>query len=136
MFGKLIARFRIEPDVLRFPISLLTAAALAEALIPTLLTKYEYDVSSHRHFVLRRPNRHPDRAKKLRQKLEDRVLREVEGVVQDIQAVLRISDVCICPCPFVLISLMLTFTRTDLMDAEDGCALLYTVRGSKYFYRC
>ncbi|KAJ7272791.1 hypothetical protein C8J57DRAFT_259459 [Mycena rebaudengoi] len=82
----------LEPDVLRFPISLLTAAALAEALILTLLTKYEYDVSSHRHFVLRRPNRHPDRAKKLRQKLVDRVLREVEGVVQDIQAVLRISD--------------------------------------------
>ncbi|KAF7353812.1 hypothetical protein MVEN_01066700 [Mycena venus] len=84
-----------EPDVLKFPISLLTVAALAEALIAALVSKYEFDASVNSQVIRRRNNNknHATESKKHRQKLETRAKKEMEGVVQDIQAIIGISDV-------------------------------------------
>lgn len=92
----------LEPDVLRFPVSLLTAGALVGAILESLMLKYEYE-ADWRGEVARR--RRPGRVSKyaamsvlqLRQKREIRADREAEGVIQDIQAVLGITDVSYCP---------------------------------------
>lgn len=92
----------LEPDVLRFPVSLLTAGALVGAILESLMLKYEYE-AGWRGEVARR--RRPGRVSKyaatsvlqLRQKREMRAEREAEGVIQDIQAVLGITDVSYCP---------------------------------------
>jgi len=89
-----------EPDVLLFPISLLTVAALADAIQASLVHKYEYDA---RWMARRRQLRNGSALKhivegqsKLRAKRERRAEREAEGVVQDVQAALTISDVSLC----------------------------------------
>jgi hypothetical protein len=94
----------IEPDVLRFPISLLTAAALTDAIQASLVKTYEYEAKWNAELARRRrPQRkfglqHVVEAEsKLRAKRERRAEWQAEGVVQDVQAVLRISDVS-CDC--------------------------------------
>ncbi|KAJ7042037.1 hypothetical protein C8F04DRAFT_1078088 [Mycena alexandri] len=80
----------LEPDILQLPISVLTIAALTEALVSALVSKYEYD-ASHTQVVRRRPNRYSMDSKK-REKYVIEAEQEMEGVVQDIQAVIGISD--------------------------------------------
>ncbi|KAJ7765786.1 hypothetical protein B0H16DRAFT_1524400 [Mycena metata] len=80
----------LEPDILQFPVSLLTVAALTEALVSALVSKYEYD-ASHTQVVRRRRNRYSMDSKK-REKYAIEAEEEMEGVVQDIQAVIGISD--------------------------------------------
>ncbi|KAJ7491061.1 hypothetical protein FB451DRAFT_1124688 [Mycena latifolia] len=82
-----------EPDVLKFPISLLTVAALVEALVATLVSRYEYDASLGSHVVRRRSKKTHASSAKLKQKLVAQAEGEIEGVVQDIQALVGISDV-------------------------------------------
>ncbi|KAJ7063649.1 hypothetical protein C8F01DRAFT_1133801 [Mycena amicta] len=72
----------LEPDILKFPPSHLTAAALIEGIISTLILKKEYDA----------PLRGPRRNKVELVKFADKARVEVVGVVQDIQAMLGISD--------------------------------------------
>jgi hypothetical protein len=88
-----------EPDVLRFAISLLTAAALTDAIQAALVQKYEYAAKWNAEMARRRHKsgsglKHVVEAEsKVRAKREKRAAREAEGVVQDVQEVLRISDV-------------------------------------------
>jgi hypothetical protein len=84
---------RAEPDVLKLPISLLTVAALAEALVTALVSKYEYDATVNSQVIRRRPNKDHPESKKHLKKLQTRAEKEMEGVIQDIQAVIGISDV-------------------------------------------
>ncbi|KAJ7700823.1 hypothetical protein B0H17DRAFT_1195669 [Mycena rosella] len=81
-----------EPDVLKFPISLLTVGALVEALLAVLISRYEYDESLSAHAARRRSTKKRADSKKLQQKLMTKAEREIEGVVQDIQAVVGVSD--------------------------------------------
>ncbi|KAJ7118976.1 hypothetical protein C8R44DRAFT_789778 [Mycena epipterygia] len=76
-------------DVLKFPVSLLSVAALVEALLTTLADKYESEASLN-SLIVRRPNKNHADTKK--QKLVEKAESEMEGVVQDIQAVVGISD--------------------------------------------
>jgi hypothetical protein len=91
--------FCTEPDVLRFAISLLTAAALTDAIQASLVQKYEYEAKWNAEMARRR---HKSRSGQrfiveaestAQANRERRAEREAEGVVQDVQAVLRISDV-------------------------------------------
>ncbi|KAJ7253327.1 hypothetical protein B0H12DRAFT_594314 [Mycena haematopus] len=94
-----------EPDVLRFPISLLTVAALAEALVTSLVSKYEYDATVNSQYIRRRSDKKRPNSKSDRQKLEIRAETEAEGVLQDIQAIIGISD--------VLLGVSFSFTPTS-----------------------
>ncbi|KAJ6546814.1 hypothetical protein B0H19DRAFT_1162614 [Mycena capillaripes] len=85
------------PDVLKFPISLLTVAALAEALVAALVSKYEYDATIDSQVTRRCPSRCSD-SKKFFEKLEIKAEKEMEGVVQDIQAIVGISDHTLKTC--------------------------------------
>ncbi|KAJ7611702.1 hypothetical protein FB45DRAFT_314686 [Roridomyces roridus] len=82
-----------EPDILKFRISLLTAAVLAEALMAALVFKYKYDKSVNGVVIGRRGGR---RATQLSEadvwKLEQRAEREIEGVVLDMKDVMGITD--------------------------------------------
>ncbi|KAJ7184520.1 hypothetical protein C8R46DRAFT_1299604 [Mycena filopes] len=88
----------LESDILNFPISLLTVAALAEALVAALVSKYEYDASHTQ--VVGGGRRHPGRYSagtdsknlKKREMYAGEAEVEMEGVVQDVQAVIGISD--------------------------------------------
>ncbi|RDB22046.1 hypothetical protein Hypma_010800 [Hypsizygus marmoreus] len=92
-----------EPDVLRFSISILTTAALAEALIGMLVRKYEYEsevgwvercrVRSRRLGL----GKEGDRTR-WRERLERRAEREIEGVLSDVQVLLGISDARLREC--------------------------------------
>jgi hypothetical protein len=87
-----------EPDVLRFPVSLLTAGTLVDAILASLVLKYEYEAGWRGETSRRRRPEHVSNYAriselKLRQKRERRAEREAEGVIQDIQAVLGITDV-------------------------------------------
>lgn len=84
----------------QFSISLLTVAALVDAIQVCLVHKYEYQAQWNAEMA----NRHqPGRGYDLRQvaevdlnvhvKREWRAQWEANGMVQDIQAILRISDV-------------------------------------------
>ncbi|KAJ7684424.1 hypothetical protein DFH06DRAFT_1073089 [Mycena polygramma] len=75
------------PDVLKFPISLLTVAALAEALVAALVSKYDYDATVDSQVTRRRPSK-----LKVLERLQSKAEKEMEGVIQDIQAVIGISD--------------------------------------------
>jgi hypothetical protein len=90
----------IAPDVLKFPISLLTVAALAEALVAALVSKYEYDATVSSQVTRRRPNKYHSDSNKLCERLEIKAEKEMEGVVQDIQAIVGISDVFFLVLPF------------------------------------
>ncbi|KAJ7891308.1 hypothetical protein B0H14DRAFT_2688540 [Mycena olivaceomarginata] len=68
-----------EPDVLKFPISLLTVAVLAEALAAALVSKYEYDATVNSQVIRRRPNKDHPESKKHLQKLQTRAEKEMEG---------------------------------------------------------
>ncbi|KAJ6630280.1 hypothetical protein B0H10DRAFT_2207962 [Mycena sp. CBHHK59/15] len=97
-----------EPDVLGFSISLLTATALVEAVIAALVAKYEYDTSSHSQVVRRRPSGCRQVPSKSHQKFTKRAEREIEGVIQDIQALLGIPDVSsLCSLGFPKLTLFL-----------------------------
>ena len=92
--------FGVEPDVLRFPISLLTVAALVDSIEVCLVRKYEYQAKWNAEMARRHCPGSGSSLKqaaevesKVQAKRERRAQREAEGVVQDIQAVLRISDV-------------------------------------------
>ncbi|KAF8191605.1 hypothetical protein K438DRAFT_897454 [Mycena galopus ATCC 62051] len=87
-----------EPDVLKFPISSLTVAALAEALVAALVSKYEHDATVNNQVIRRRPNKNRPDSKKDRLKLETRAETEMEGVLQDIQAIIGISDQTLKAC--------------------------------------
>ncbi|KAJ7932675.1 hypothetical protein B0H13DRAFT_2307352 [Mycena leptocephala] len=86
------------PDVLKFPISLLTVAALAEALVAALVSKYEYDATVSNRVTRRRPNKYHSDSNKLCERLEIKAEKEMEGVVQDIQAIVGISDQTLRAC--------------------------------------
>ncbi|KAJ6500721.1 hypothetical protein C8R45DRAFT_79034 [Mycena sanguinolenta] len=79
-----------EPDVVEFPISVLTVAALAEALVAALVSKYKYGATVDSQVIRRRPND--------REKLESRAETEMEGALQDIQAMIGISDHTLGAC--------------------------------------
>ncbi|KAJ7778802.1 hypothetical protein DFH07DRAFT_540215, partial [Mycena maculata] len=81
-----------EPDILTFPVSLLTAAALTEALVTVLVCKFKYDAATNGRVFRRRPRESQPGAKKLEERLVERAWREIEGVVQDVQAVIGVSD--------------------------------------------
>ncbi|KAJ7084835.1 hypothetical protein B0H15DRAFT_847779 [Mycena belliarum] len=83
------------PDVLALPISLLTVAALVEALVATLVFQYEYDAtltSLTSNAARRRSATNTTESDKVQRKLVARAEQEIEGVVQDIQAAVGISD--------------------------------------------
>jgi len=90
-----------EPDILRFPISVLTAAALIEGMRASLVLKYEYEAKwsaemarRQRRGGQRRVSKHVvESESKMLAKRERKAERVIEGVVQDIQALLRINDV-------------------------------------------
>ncbi|KAJ7144960.1 hypothetical protein C8R43DRAFT_1237719 [Mycena crocata] len=86
------------PDVLKFPISLLTVAALSEALVPTLVSRYEYDAALSSQAIRGRRGKQQPEFKKQQQKLVVRAEKEIEGVVQDMQAVMQISDASLRAC--------------------------------------
>lgn len=86
-------KFGTEPDVLKFPISLITVAALVEALVATRVAKEEYDTPLNCSTTLRRLSKYGPDLQTLRQKLIMKTENEIEGVVQDIQAIVGISDV-------------------------------------------
>ncbi|KAJ6606177.1 hypothetical protein DFH09DRAFT_1386790, partial [Mycena vulgaris] len=81
-----------QPDILKFPISLLAVAALVEALVAALVSSYEYDASLNSHVIRRRSRKSQADSDELKQKLVGKAESEIEGVVQDIQAIVRISD--------------------------------------------
>lgn len=85
---------------MRFPISLLTSTALADAIVTCLEKKYEYEatwdssVARHR-FAGRRPHRDglESEQETRTRKWTKRARREADGVIQDIQALVGITDV-------------------------------------------
>ncbi|KAJ7494400.1 hypothetical protein B0H11DRAFT_2227817 [Mycena galericulata] len=89
---------RTEPDILKFPVSLLTVAALSEALVTALVSKYKYDASVNGQVTRRRPRKSQSDIKKVEEKVVDKAEREIEGVVQDIQAIVGISDARLKVC--------------------------------------
>ncbi|KAF9456914.1 hypothetical protein BDZ94DRAFT_1326634 [Collybia nuda] len=87
----------LEPDVLRFPVSLLTIGTLAGAIVESLMLKYEYDAGWRAEVIRRRKPGYVSAyatksALQLRRKREKRATYEAEGVIQDIQAVLGITS--------------------------------------------
>ncbi|KAL0945252.1 hypothetical protein HGRIS_000762 [Hohenbuehelia grisea] len=102
VWGRLLEAVR-EPDVLRFPMTLLTAAALVDALISTLLERANYlsewngetrplgfDAANEVASDVRKKHRQPAQA--LHERRRVRMSRKIEGVVYDLQAVLGIAD--------------------------------------------
>ncbi|KAL0948509.1 hypothetical protein HGRIS_011070 [Hohenbuehelia grisea] len=102
IWGRLLEAVR-EPDVLRFPMTLLTAAALVDALISTLLERANYlsewngetrrlglDAANEVASDVRKKHRQPAQA--LHERRRVRMSRKIEGVVYDLQAVLGIAD--------------------------------------------
>lgn len=87
-----------EADVMRFPISLLTSTALADAIVTCLEKKYEYeaawDSSVARHRFAGRPYRDDLESEQQTRtrKWTKRARREADGVIQDIQASVGITD--------------------------------------------
>lgn len=87
-----------EPDVLQFPISLLTVAALTDSIQASLIRKYEHEAKWNAEMSRRRRSRSGlnfgmEAESQVRAKRGRRAEREAEGVVLDVQAVLMISDV-------------------------------------------
>lgn len=84
--------------MLQFPVWLLTAAALSEAIIRTLVRKYEFEVAWHDRCNARRERKRPSRYAietkvRLRENLEKRAARASEGVILDFQALLGVKEV-------------------------------------------
>jgi len=83
-----------EPDVLRFPVSLVTAAALADAITAALALKYEYEAEwDGRERCMRRSGYGGERGSGMWGGRVRRAERAAEGVVEDIRGVLGISEV-------------------------------------------
>ena len=84
---------------MRFPISLLTSTALTDAIVICLEKKYEYeatwDSSVARHRFAGRPHRDDLESEQQTRtrKWTKRARREADGVIQDIQALVGITDV-------------------------------------------
>ena len=84
---------------MRFPISLLTSTALADAIVTCLEKKYEYeatwDSSVARHRFAGRSHRDDLESEQQTRtrKWTKRARREAGGVIQDIQALVGITDV-------------------------------------------
>jgi len=88
-----------EPDVLRFPVWLLTAAALAEGVIATLVNRYEYLGPWNAHAChARRREKEMSRwvamtGTEERQRLMTKGERETEGVFLDLMAAVGVREV-------------------------------------------
>lgn len=112
-----------EPDILRFPIAVLTAAALVEGLTATLVAKYEYEADWHREVTRRRrPRRSHVGGGALMERRVARAEREVEGVLHDIQAALQLSDVSL-GC----------FTIAELLKGRAQCRRGSVLAGNGLF---
>ncbi|KAJ8689222.1 hypothetical protein PTI98_013265 [Pleurotus ostreatus] len=85
----------IEPDVLRYRLSLLTVAALIEALISTLELRYEF-VEGWKGETCRsgknKKQTHATHMQGIISARRGKATRTLEGVVLDIQAVTEITD--------------------------------------------
>ena len=98
-FSYLINSVFSESDVLRFPVWLLTAAALAESIISTLVSRYEYLVPWNAHPChARRTGKEMNKHFAMtgtedRQKLVKKAERETEGVLLDLMAAMGIREV-------------------------------------------
>lgn len=91
-----------EPDILRFPLSLVTTAALFEGIIACLVAKYEHEAQWHHEVTRRRrpgqiglSNHMLESAAQLYESRVNRAKRESEGAIHDIQILLCITDVSI-----------------------------------------
>jgi hypothetical protein len=88
--------FPSEPDVLRWPIWLLTAAALAEGITITLLERYMYALPWYEHQSLQEKRKGRCIAEMRARKREDileRVREQTEGVLLDLMAALGAREV-------------------------------------------
>ncbi|KAF9496880.1 hypothetical protein BDN71DRAFT_1505339 [Pleurotus eryngii] len=85
----------LQPDVLRYRLSLLTVAALIEALISTLELRYEF-VEGWKGETCRsgknKKQMHATHMQKIICARREKVVRMLEGVVLDVQAVTNITD--------------------------------------------
>ncbi|KAF8621437.1 hypothetical protein AX15_007795 [Amanita polypyramis BW_CC] len=82
-----------EPDVLQYPISLLTVACLVEGILAALVQKHDFGLK-WRKCVLRTARNLKTVAKaRKRQRTVKRIEERVEGVIHDMQAAIGLSDV-------------------------------------------
>lgn len=76
-----------EPDILRFPISLLTASALIDGIIESLIQKYKAEDCRK---AVRNANSH------LTSSPKRRAVKAAQGVLLDLQEVLGYTEVSVC----------------------------------------
>ncbi|TFK63164.1 hypothetical protein BDN72DRAFT_882234 [Pluteus cervinus] len=95
----------IEPDVLRYPISLLTAAALIHGLTVALVARYEHEDEWYNGVLCRRSKNYAKHISNQEKARHRKAQEEAEAVIQDIQAALHITNSQLGECRRWLASL-------------------------------